>query len=153
MADELTQLTDWLEPLIHRLSPTERSRLMRYLARSLRQRNQQRIREQVNPDGTPFTPRKNRLRSQRGRLRRAPMFRRLRQARFMRLASDSESASVSILGRAGRIAAVHQHGLRDRVSPDGPRYDYPSRRLLGFAESDEQFIMDTVLKYLEGRGL
>lgn len=149
MANDLTELAGWLEPIINRLSDRERTRLMRHLATALRRRNQQRIRDQVNPDGSPFAPRKHTLRNQRGRVRRAPMFRRLRQARYMRVAGNSDMASVSILGRAGRIAAVHQYGLRDRVSPDGPQHDYESRRLLGFAESDQHFVLDTVLSYLD----
>lgn len=149
MANDLTKLASWLDPLINRLGDRERTRLIRHLATALRRRNQQRIRDQVNPDGSPFVPRKNTLRNKRGRVRRAPMFRRLRQARYMRVSSSSDTATVSILGRAGRIAAVHQYGLRDRVSPDGPQHDYDSRRLLGFAESDQNFILDTVLEYLQ----
>lgn len=46
--------------------------------------------------------------------------------------TQGQDAVVQFMSRAERIARVHHLGLRDRVSPRGPEYDYPERPLLGF---------------------
>ncbi|RYD88940.1 MAG: phage virion morphogenesis protein, partial [Sphingobacteriales bacterium] len=54
------------------------------------------------------------------------------------------------LGRAARIAQVHQEGLVDQVDKDGPSYRYPVRRLLGFTQAECEQIQQVVLDHLAG---
>lgn len=147
MTDELQRLEDWVEPLIRQLSPAQRRTLARRVARDLRRSQQQRIREQRNPDGSAYEPRQ--ASQAQGRIRRRAMFRRLRTARYMKVRSTPQAAEVGFSGRVARIARVHQKGLRARVAPDGPRYDYPQRQLLGYASEDQALIRDSVLHHLE----
>ena len=148
MADELNALDDWLTPLIQSLQPTARRRLLRTLARHLRRGQQQRIAAQRNPDGSAFEPRKPRRRKN---IRaRAKMFTKLRQARHMKISAGTDQARVGYGGRIARIARIHQEGLLDRVSPGGPLYRYPARRLLGVTADDRAQALDAVLDHLSG---
>lgn len=67
--DDLDLLDSWVEPLIARLSPRERKRLSREIAIALRKSQQQRIRKQKNPDGTPYEPRVGAKKTRRARRR------------------------------------------------------------------------------------
>jgi tRNA U34 5-methylaminomethyl-2-thiouridine-forming methyltransferase MnmC len=68
MADAgLDHLAPWLEGYLQRLAPARR-KLTRRLAKALRDANARRIRDNVEPDGTPMQPRKSK-RDRRGRLR------------------------------------------------------------------------------------
>ncbi|MGD8174787.1 phage virion morphogenesis protein [Marinimicrobium sp. ARAG 43.8] len=145
--NDLEQLGEWLTPHLNKLGNAARRRLTAAIARDLRRSNQQRIKQQVEPDGTPFAPRAP-LRSQRGRLRRKGMFTKLRQTKHLRISSSPNAASVQLLSRAGRIAAVHHYGLRDKVTPDGPEHHYPSRELLGFSRVDQERILDQVYQLI-----
>lgn len=71
MNDGLMQtLDETLEALTARLSPAARKKLARGLATGLRERQAKRIRQQKNPDGTPYTPKKKReIKTYSGRLR------------------------------------------------------------------------------------
>lgn len=60
-ADELAIYKEAVSGLLDRLSPGERSRLLRKAAQMLRRSQQQRIRAQVAPDGAPWPKRKPRL--------------------------------------------------------------------------------------------
>lgn len=152
MADDLQQMAGFIEPLVKKLSPAERKRLMRDLIRTLRQRNQQRIRAQKNIDGSPYAPRKKNLRSKTGRIRNAPMFAKLRQAKYLRISATSDDAAIRITGSAGKIATIHHKGLRAYVSRRmGTKTEYPERNILGFTESDKDLVLDVVLKHLTPR--
>ena len=59
-ADELAIYKEAVSGLLDRLSPGERSRLLRKAAQMLRRSQQQRIRAQVAPDGAPWPKRKPR---------------------------------------------------------------------------------------------
>ncbi|MEN3113074.1 phage virion morphogenesis protein [Uliginosibacterium paludis] len=151
-----------LAALIAQTEPAERRTLARELARRLRERQRQRIGAQVNPDGTPFEPRKSRLDGLRnGRLRaliqwknkgaiRRRMFARLATARYLKAESSADSARVVFTEAASRIATIHQFGLRDRVERrrDSPEVRYPARRLLGLSEEDEQGLHELILMHL-----
>jgi len=50
-------LQSWVQRGIKNLSPTAQKRMMRDMALMLRKRQQQRVRQQVNPDGTPWAKR------------------------------------------------------------------------------------------------
>lgn len=140
------ELDDALQGLITQLSAAQRRSLAREIATDLRRRQQRRIAAQVNPDGTPYAPKRPRLR-RKGRVRNS-LFARIRTTRYMRIEASAQSAVVQITGRSARIARVHQYGLTDRVGPKGPQYRYPRRELLGFAASDEDAVAELVLDHL-----
>lgn len=143
----MERLDAHLQGLLAAAGPGERRKLARDIATDLRARQQRRIAAQLNPDGTPYAPKKPRLRAGKGRIRRA-LFSRIRTARYLRIESSAEAAVITVAGRAARIARVHQYGLTDRVAPKGPEYRYPARRILGLAESDRAAIADRVIDHL-----
>jgi len=149
--DDLVALETWAAPLLAKLQPSALRRLTRAIAVDLRRSQTTRIGEQKDPDGAPFVPRKNagKFRGKPGRIkRRAAMFTKLRQAKFLRAESDAHSASVGFTGRTSRIARVHQEGLEDKVSPTGPSIRYPTRRLIGFTDAERMRIRDLLLEHL-----
>lgn len=77
------------------------------------------------------------------------MFNKLKMASRMRIQADANQVGISFLDKISRVAAVHHFGKKDRVSPKGPEIRYPERRLLGFSQTDEQLIMDAVLRHLQ----
>lgn len=145
--NSLEDLTAWAGALLHKLDASERRALLRAVGGELRRRQTVRIAEQRNPDGSAYEPRKPRLRQRTGRVRRA-MFMRLRTSRFMKAQSDPNSAVVTFIGNAKRIAAVHQFGLRDRVNRGGLEVKYARRELLGFADRDVERMADMVLAHV-----
>ncbi len=146
MNDDLDKLATWLDPLIKKLESSERAELARKIGQDLRRANQQRIKDQKNPDGTPFAPRK--FRQKKGRIKRAAMFRKLRLNKHMKLKTNANEISLGFVGSVARIARVHHYGLRDRVRIGGPEAQYEERQLLGFTPDDEHMIMDGVIEYL-----
>lgn len=56
--NEFKRFEDRMTGLIESLSPSGRRRLAVDIAKKLRQRQQQRIKLQKGPDGTPYVPRK-----------------------------------------------------------------------------------------------
>lgn len=149
MADQLDDLSDWLTPLITRLQPTERTRLARQVAQGLRRSQQQRIVAQRNPDGSAYAPRKPReLRAKAGRIKRkARMFTKLRTARYLKAQGRADGA---VIGFTGRIARVHQYGLRDRPAPGARDVQYAKRELLGLTDAERHLVRDQVLAHLTG---
>lgn len=145
--DDLDQLSRWADRLLWQLAPAQRRVLARRVATELRRSQSRRIREQRNPDGSPFQPRKN-LRKRKGRIRRKAMFAKLRQARYMRTAASADEASVFFAGRVARIARVHQQGAMDTVARGGPRIRYPRRELIGFTRSDAEQLRALILQHL-----
>ncbi|WP_240090173.1 phage virion morphogenesis protein, partial [Escherichia coli] len=76
--NEFKRFEDRLTGLIESLSPSGRRRLAVDIAKKLRQRQQQRIKLQKAPDGTPYIPRKNQpVRNKKGQIKRE-MFAKLR---------------------------------------------------------------------------
>lgn len=160
LSDELEQLETWVGGLLAKASPAERRQLARAVAVDLRRSQVERIRDQKNPDGTPYAPRKRRdppIRAKAGRIKRRvsarakPMFRKMRLGKHLQARWTEAEASVGFTGRAARIARVHQDGLRDRVEPrpDAPEVIYPKRGLVGFTDDDRQRLLDLVLAHLE----
>lgn len=153
MDNELQRIEEWIGGLLVKVSPVERRRLSRKIGLDLRRSQSVRIASQRNPDGTDYVPRKNqkRIRNNKGRLKRmrAEMFPRLKMVSRMNLKTDQDQISISFLEKVSRIARVHQLGLKDRVSKNGPDAQYPARRLLGFSQTDEQLIRDSILKHLK----
>lgn len=135
MAD-IEALETWLSPLLQKLDGRGRAQLARKAAQQLRRSQQQRIRAQVNPDGSPFEARKPRdLRGKKGRIKRR-MFEKLKMARYLKAKGTPHEALIGFAGRVSRIARIHQYGLLDQIANDGPRVRYAKRRLLGLSEKD-----------------
>ncbi len=87
------------------------------------------------------------IRGRRGGIRRRAkaMFAKLRTASHLKAGADPATAWVGFIGRAERIAAIHHYGLKDRLAPNGPEYDYPQRPLLGFSQADEEALLARLL--------
>lgn len=153
MSDELNRLENWIGGLLAKTTPAARKKLARKIGMDLRKNQSMRIASQTNPDGSGYTPRKNRpqLRSKKGRIKRKQslMFHKLKMSSRMRLQADASQVRISFLDRVSRIAAIHHFGEKDRVSPKGPEVQYPARRLLGFSRTDEQLIMDSLLRNMQ----
>ncbi|WP_232283910.1 phage virion morphogenesis protein [Yersinia enterocolitica] len=112
--NELKPFDDALAGLIASLTPKARKALAATVAKRLRASQQQRIKRQQAPDGTPYAARKSQpLRKPKGRIKRE-MFAKLRTARYMKANNNPNEAVVEFAGRVERMAAVHHFGLRDR---------------------------------------
>lgn len=139
---------DKLAGLIGALSPASRRKLAAEIAKELRRSQQQRIKQQKAPDGTPYQARKRQpLRAKKGRIKRA-MFQKLRTSRYMKASGRNDSAVVEFKGRVQRIAQIHQLGLKDRPNPHTQEVQYPERKLLGFSRNDKQLIEALVFAHL-----
>ncbi|EOI1394957.1 TPA: phage virion morphogenesis protein [Citrobacter freundii] len=145
--DNLHKVDEWLAALLANLEPATRQRMMRELAQELRRNQQQNIRLQRNPDGSGFEPRRVTARSKKGRIKRQ-MFARLRTTKYLKTVATADSASVQFEGKVQRITRVHHYGLRDRVSRNGPKVQYPERRLLGYNSESERLITDIIFDWL-----
>jgi len=142
---DLQLVNDRLNALIGNLSPSSRKEMARNIAKKLRASQQQNIKRQQAPDGTPFKPRKAQpIRSKKGRVKRE-MFAKLRTAKYMKAQATSNEAVVEFTGRVQRIAQVHHYGLRDRPSRDREEIQYEQRQLLGFSETDIKMIYDELV--------
>ena len=56
---DIEALDDWLQPLINRLSISQKKQLTKKLALEMRRRSVKKIKAQQNPDGSSFVPRKS----------------------------------------------------------------------------------------------
>lgn len=145
---ELTALQERLAGLIARLSPAARRQMAAEIAKKLRTSQQQRIKRQQAPDGTPYAARKRQpVRSKKGRIKRE-MFTRLRTSRFMKAKGSDSAAVVEFTGKVQRMVQVHQYGLKDRPNRNSRDVQYEARQLLGFTRDDEQMIEDVILSHL-----
>lgn len=145
---ELTPFDDQMAGLIGALSPASRRKLAAEIAKQLRAAQQQRIRQQKAPDGSPYETRKRQpLRAKKGRIKRA-MFQKLRTSRYMKASGRNDAAVVEFTGKVQRIAQIHQLGLKDRPNPHAQDVQYPERQLLGFSQDDKQFVEELVFKHL-----
>jgi len=153
MTHELTAVEEWAGALLNGLEPAARRKLNLQVAQELRRSQQQRIKAQQAPDGSPYPPRKKRalLRNKKDRIKKqkATMFTKLRTAAYLKTQADANQIAVGFFGRAARIARVHQFGLKDRVSPAGPEVRYIERPLLGLNYSDSEAIKNSILGYLK----
>lgn len=146
--DELTSLENWAAPLLARLQPGERRTLARQIGTELRRSQSQRIGKQQAPDGSAYAPRKQQLRQKSGRIKRAKMFAKLRQAKYFKVSASPNAVSVGFIGRVSRIAYVHQEGLTEQVRPGGPRARYEKRVLLGLTSNDHEQIRAMLIEHL-----
>lgn len=145
---ELTVLQERLAGLIASLSPAARRKMASEMAKKLRASQQQRIKRQQAPDGTPYVARKRQpVRSKKGRIKRE-MFSRLRSNRFMKARGSDGAAVVEFTGRVQRLAQVHQFGLKDRADIYSKYVQYPKRKLLGRNSETDKNISTIIIQYL-----
>ncbi|HHQ6599589.1 TPA: phage virion morphogenesis protein [Serratia fonticola] len=145
--NELEPLETKLAGLIGNLSPQSRKALAVAIAKRLRASQQQNIKRQQAPDGTPYAPRKTQLRNKQGRIKRA-MFTKLRTARYLKANGNNSAAVVEFVGRVKRMAEVHHYGLRDRPSVRSPDVRYEERPLLGISDNDLQVLETIITQHL-----
>jgi len=137
---ELQLVNDRLEALISSLSAPARKEMARTIAKKLRASQQQNIKRQQAPDGTPFKPRKTQpVRSKKGRIKRE-MFAKLRTAKYMKAQASPNEAVIEFAGNVQRMARVHHYGLRDRPSRNRRAVKYEARPLFGINENDRRLI-------------
>ena len=148
--NEFKPFDDKLAGLIAGLSASRRREMAAEIAKRLRISQQQRIKRQQAPDGTPYAARKRQpVRSKKGRVKRE-MFAKLRTHRYMKAKGTAEEALVEFAGRVQRIARVHQEGLRDRPNRHSRDVQYDARPLLGFNDVDQQIVEDIIISQLNG---
>lgn len=137
-----------LEGLLAALSPAGRRKLAGEIAKQLRTAQQQRIKQQKAPDGSPYQARKRQpLTAKKGRIKRA-MFQKLRTNRYMKASGRENGAVVEFTGNVQRIARVHQYGLKDRPNVHAQDVQYAERQLLGFSQADKQLVETLTIKHL-----
>ena len=144
---ELNPFDTRLAGLIAKLSPQSRKSLAVAVSKRLRAGQQQHIKRQQAPDGTPYAPRKTRLRNKK-RLRDRAMFSKLRTARYLKAQGNGDAAVVEFVGRVKRMVNVHHYGLRDRPTPNSEAVKYEARPLLGFGPDDVKIIETAVIEHL-----
>ncbi|EMD2744003.1 phage virion morphogenesis protein [Enterobacter ludwigii] len=145
---EFKPFDDRLNGLIAALSPAARRKLAGEIAKELRKWQQQRIKLQKAPDGSPYQARKRQpLRAKTGRIKRE-MFQKLRTSRYMKATGRENSAVVEFTGKVQRIAQVHQYGLKDRPNPHSRDVQYAERQLLGFSKTESNAIEKIVLHHI-----
>ncbi|WP_288476479.1 phage virion morphogenesis protein [uncultured Pantoea sp.] len=141
----LQLVNDRLEALISSLSAPARKDMARSIGRKLRASQQQNIKRQQAPDGTPFKPRKAQpVRSKKGRIKRE-MFAKLRTAKYMKTQASPNEAVIEFAGNVQRMARVHHYGLRERPSRRSKAVTFTSRPLLGLNKYNLQVIEDVIL--------
>ncbi|GKX44573.1 virion morphogenesis protein [Pectobacterium carotovorum subsp. carotovorum] len=146
--NELKPFDDKLAGLLASLSASGRRKLAGTVAKALRGSQQQHIKQQQAPDGTPYAPRKAQpIKGKKGRVKRQ-MFQKLRTAKYLKANGTAEAASVEFIGRVQRMARVHHYGLRDRPSRNGADVQYEARPLLGFSDADIKRVESEVIKHL-----
>lgn len=146
--NEFKPFDDKLAGLIGALSPASRRKLVTKIAKELRRSQQQRIKQQKAPDGTPYQARKCQpLRVKKGRIKRA-MFQKLRTSRYMKASGHNDTAVVEFTSKVQRIARIHQFGLKDRPNPHSQDIQYAERNLLGVNRADKKLIESFIIKHL-----
>jgi len=142
---ELSAFDTRLAGLVAALSPQSRKAMAATIAKRLRKHQQQRIKQQVTPEGQPFAPRRAQpLRAKKGRIKRE-MFVKLRTAKYMKAKGTDRDAVVEFTGQVQRMAKVHQYGLRDRPSVRAKEVQYQARPLLGLDAEDMKIVEDELL--------
>jgi len=146
--NELKPFDDKLSGLLASLSPVGRRKMAADIAKKLRASQQQRIKRQKAPDGTPYASRKRQpIKAKKGRVKRE-MFAKLRTARYLKSNGSADAAVIEFAGKVQRIARIHQEGLKDRPNRHSHPVQYDSRPLLGFGNTDRQIVEDLILSRL-----
>lgn len=142
--DAYSGLNHWLDQIALRLEPTQRRELMRRLAQGLRVRTRDRIKQQRDPDGHRFIPRK---RNQIGnKKRQGALFQNI--GKQIKTEYSADHAAVGFGKHTAVVARVHQDG--ETVMPS--RYvkptKYPIRELVGFSHNDIKWIEQEIVNFL-----
>ncbi|WP_407439911.1 phage virion morphogenesis protein [Lelliottia sp.] len=146
--NEFRPFEDKLAGLIASLSPAARRRMTAEIAKKLRASQQQRIKRQQAPDGTPYAARKRQpVKGKKGRVKRE-MFTKLRTNRYMKAKGTDNAAAVEFVGRVQLIARVHQEGLRDKPNRYSEGVQYAERQLLGLGSEDIKWIKERIIRTL-----
>lgn len=146
---EFKPFDDRLNGLIAALSPAARRKLAGEIAKELRKSQQQRIKLQKAPDGSPYQARKRQpLRAKTGRIKRA-MFQKLRTNRYLKASGRNDAAVVEFTDKVQRIARVHHYGLKDRPKVFSPEIEYSKRPLLGFNGEDKRKFEKIIITCLQ----
>lgn len=139
---------DKLAELIAAMSPAARRRMAADIAKTLRARQQRRIKTQKAPDGTPYAARKRQpVKAKKGRVKRE-MFAKLRTSRFMKATAGNDAAVVEFTGKVQRMANVHQYGLKDKPGRNSSPVQYDARPLIGFNDEDRQTVEEIIIAKL-----
>lgn len=146
--NEFKAFDDKLAGLIAALSPSARRKMAADIAKTLRPRQQRRIKSQMSPDGTPYAARKRQpVKAKKGRVKRE-MFAKLRTNRFMKATGGNDAAVVEFTGKVQRMANVHQYGLKDKPSRNSKPVQYDARPLIGFSDDDRQTVEAIIIEKL-----
>jgi phage virion morphogenesis protein len=146
--NELKPFDDKLAGLLASLSPAGRRKMAAEIAKKLRTSQQQRIKQQKAPDGTPYAKRKRQpVRGKKGRVKRE-MFAKLRTARYLKTNGSPDAAVVEFAGKVQRIARIHQEGLRDKPNKYSAEVKYDARSLIGFSMLDRKIVEEMLLSRL-----
>jgi len=146
--NEFKPFEDKLAGLIASLSPAARRRMTAEIAKQLRTSQQQRIKRQQAPDGTPYAARKRQpVKGKKGRVKRE-MFTKLRTNRYMKAKGTNDAAVVEFTGRVQRMARVHQEGLRDKPNRYSVGVQYEARRLLGISDRDSDMVRNIIVNVI-----
>lgn len=141
------QVEKFLGRFVKALSPRERKRLASKIGQAERRENAKRIATNIEPDGRAMTPRKPRKGKKRGK-----MFRRLRQAKVLKVTPSADGVTIGFRGQAQKVAGAHHRGEVDNVGRgrDGRmiRVRYAQRLLLGVGDEDAERILEAVQKHL-----
>ncbi len=142
--DAIAGLNHWLDALALRLEPAQRKILMRILAQGLRLRFKDRIKQQNDPDGHRFVPRK---RDQIGNIKRqGALFQNI--GNQLKTEYSADHAVVGFGGRTATVALVHQDGKTIRPTSTAKPTRYTIRKLVGFSKEDEQWVISEIQKFL-----
>lgn len=146
--NDFKSFDDKLAGLIAALSPAARRRMAADIAKTLRARQQRRIKTQKAPDGTPYAARKRQpVKAKKGRVKRE-MFAKLRTSRFMKATAGNDAAVVEFTGKVQRMANVHQYGLKDKPGRNSSPVQYDARPLIGFNDEDRQTVEEIIIAKL-----
>lgn len=146
--NEFRAFEDKLAGLIASLSPAARRRMAAEIAKQLRVSQQQHIKRQQAPDGTPYAARKRQpVKGKKGRVKRA-MFTKLRTNRYMKAKGTNEAAVVEFTGRVQRMARVHQEGLEEKPNRFSKGVQYEVRPLLGLSTNEKDIVEKMLTSFL-----
>ncbi|HHQ4924329.1 TPA: phage virion morphogenesis protein [Aeromonas veronii] len=145
--DDLNRLISWADALLAGMTPAARRQMMGEMARNLRASQSKRIRANIQPDGSPMTPRKplKKLAKKRGATRHK-MFQHLVSPRWLKATSTEHQAVIEFVGSANRLATIHQYGLKDRIK--GREISYPARELLGITTPEAKQLEELLLVHV-----
>ncbi len=77
------------------------------------------------------------------------MFKKITQARHMKLRRQKDGIELGFSGNTAYIATIHQYGLRARVERHKEhKVQYAKRELLGLTEQDKEMIEAFVINAL-----